>query len=124
MARLALLFVLATPLACARPPVGELPDEDPQLALRLVRDEHAVVLDVRSAEEFAAGHVDGALQIPHDELVSRLHEITAATGGDKQRPIVVYCRSGRRADLAKRILVGAGWSRVTNLGGYADWPGD
>jgi len=42
-------------------------------------------------------------------------------GGDKTKPIVVYCGSGRRAATAKEKLVAAGYTQVTNLGGIADW---
>ena len=52
-----------------------------------------VILDVRTPEEYAAGHVPGAINIPHDQVRARLAEIDSA----KDQPIVVYCRSGRRA---------------------------
>jgi rhodanese-related sulfurtransferase len=99
-----------------------LPDRDPELARRLVREEGAVLLDVRSSEEFAGGHVQGAVNIPHTEIGDRIDEIERLTGGDASKPIVVYCRSGRRSGIAKETLTGRGYRRVTNLGGIADWP--
>ncbi len=99
-----------------------LPDRDPALAKRLVDEHGAVLLDVRSPEEFAEGHVDGAVNIPHTDVQSRAAEIEALTGGNKDKPIVVYCRSGRRAETAKQTLGGLGYGRVTNLGGVDDWP--
>ncbi|HGG57887.1 MAG TPA: rhodanese-like domain-containing protein, partial [Nannocystis exedens] len=84
--------------------------------------EGAVLLDVRTPEEFAEGHVDGAINIPHDQVDARAAEIDELQGGDKAKPIVVYCRSGRRASIAKQSLMDGGRSQVTNLGGLTDWP--
>lgn len=99
-----------------------LPDRDPQLAKRLVEQEGALVLDVRTWAEYELGHVDNAVQIPHDELEERIQEVVDAQGGDKNKPIVTYCRSGRRSGIAKEILTKHGFAKVTNLGGYDDWP--
>ncbi len=71
------------------------------------------VLDVRSPEEFASGHVPGAINIPHDEIANRLSEIP--TGKDQS--ILLYCRSGRRAGQAEEILTGAGYSDLYHLQG-------
>lgn len=101
-----------------------LPDRDPALARRLVREEGALLLDVRSQAEFDEGHVDGAVLIPHDELAERIAEVAAAQGNDKSKPIVVYCRSGGRAGKAKQTLKDAGYETVTNLGGFTDWCDD
>ncbi len=74
----------------------------------------ALLVDTRSAGEFKAGHLEGALNIPHDEVGRRLAEF----GTDKARPIVVYCRSGRRSGLAKAELEKQGFTAVINGGGY------
>lgn len=76
-----------------------------------------VILDVRSEEEYADGHVPGALHIPHDELAARLTELETS----KDKPIVVYCRSGKRAAKALTILHEAGFTRLLHLTG--DMPG-
>src|SRR5690606_13887894 len=60
---------------------------------------HALVLDVRSPEEYAAGHLEGALLVPHTELRDRIAEIRAAAAG---RPVAVHCASGVRSYLATR----------------------
>jgi phage shock protein E len=121
------LFVLAP--ACGRdqppgaqttPAAAGLPDRDPALAHRLVAA-GAVLVDVRTPEEFAGRHLDGAVNIPVDELKTRLGEVDELTGGDKNKPIVVYCQAGGRAGRAKGVLVGAGHPQVTNLGGIGDW---
>lgn len=77
-----------------------------------------VVLDVRTPQEFAEGHVPGAVNIPHDELASRLGELKGA----KDRDVVVYCRSGRRAGIALEVLEKAGFRRTYHLeGDYLGW---
>jgi len=97
-----------------------LPDYDPQLAHRLVSG-GAVLLDVRTPSEYAQRHIDGAANIPVDELAARSTDLDKLTGGDRTKPIVVYCGSGKRAARAKTFLLGAGYQQVTNLGGIGDW---
>ena len=102
------------------PMANRLPDNDIPLAKRLIAEERAVVLDVRSLEEWNTGHVEGALLIPHTELASRMDEVVDAAGGELGRPVVIYCRSGRRADLARTALEVEGFTQVTNAGGLVD----
>lgn len=73
----------------------------------------AVVLDVRSKEEFEGGHVKGALNIPLDTLSSNLKKI-----GDKDTYIITCCMSGGRSSVAKNILHSAGYDNVHNGGGW------
>ncbi|MBI2568329.1 MAG: rhodanese-like domain-containing protein [Candidatus Schekmanbacteria bacterium] len=108
------------PVPAARLVTQPLPDFDPELARKLVAD-GALLLDVRSQDEYAERHLEGAKLIPAEDLADRLEEVTALTGGNLDRPIVVYCRSGRRAAAAKVTLLAAGYSAVTNLGGLQDW---
>jgi phage shock protein E len=75
----------------------------------------ALILDVRTAEEFAAEHYRGAINIPLAALRGRLAEL-----GSKTRPIVVYCRTGRRSEMARTILLENGFIDVINAGGIAD----
>ena len=81
--------------------------------------EHAMaatlILDVRSAAEFAEGHLAGALNIPHLELRGRLGEVAASAGG---RPISVHCASGVRSYLATRVLLSAGFDARNLSGGW------
>jgi len=98
-----------------------LPDRDSALAHRLVEKEGALLLDVRTPEEFDANHIDGAHNIPYDEVQERLAEIRTLTKDEPKTPIVVYCQSGHRAGKAKKTLVEGGFSQVTNLGGVGDW---
>ena len=82
--------------------------------------EKALVLDVRTAEEFAAGHLAGAHLVPVQELSSRIAEVKQMLEDDLSRPVVVYCRSGGRATRAARLLHDAGFQDVTNGGGLKD----
>jgi len=75
------------------------------------------LLDVRSPDEYAGGHLEGALNVPLQELGARLTEL-----GPKGRPVKVYCRSGRRSAIAAQLLRDAGFSSVKDLGGFSDTP--
>lgn len=77
-----------------------------------------LLLDVRAPEEFAAGHLPGAKNIPYDKIPSRINELKASQDAE----IVVYCRSGRRAGIALETLLGAGFSKLGHLeGDYEGW---
>ena len=88
-----------------------------QLAHRIEEGSRPLVLDVRTREEFARGHIPGAINIPHDELPTRLTELPIA----KSEEVVVHCQSGRRAQLAAVALRESGYSNVRDLGGH--WAG-
>ncbi len=77
-------------------------------------EQGVLLIDVRTKEEFAEGHIDGALNIPWEETG---HLITAI-GTDKQRPVVVYCRSGNRSGKAKIVLETNGYTNIFNATGY------
>jgi rhodanese-related sulfurtransferase len=88
------------------------------------RDTHARTLvahgarlvDVRSALEFADRHLPNALNIPVQQLSERMVEL-----GSKERPLVVYCRSGARSAEATRLLRSAGFVSVYDMGGMSNW---
>jgi phage shock protein E len=86
-------------------------------ARKLIAD-GALVLDVRTKQEFSGGHVEGAHLFPVHELGARLKELEKLAG-EKTRPIVVYCRSGARSAQAAAILQQQGYSGVVNGGAYA-----
>lgn len=71
-----------------------------------------VWIDVRTPEEYAAGHLPQALLIPHDQIAARV----GSEVKDKNADIHLYCRSGRRADTARDILLQMGYTRITNHG--------
>ncbi len=79
-------------------------------------DDNSYLLDVRTVREFEAGHIDGAANIPVDEIRERLNEIPAG------KRIDIYCEAGLRGYLASRILRQNGFNEVFNLsGGYVLW---
>lgn len=80
----------------------------------------AVVIDVRTPEEFGGGHVVSATNIPVGELPARLSDVERLVKTDKSAPIVVYCASGRRSEKATQILRSAGYKNVLNGGGFDD----
>jgi len=73
-------------------------------------------IDVRSAEEYSEGHYKESINIPHSSIAERIEEITT----DKNATIHVYCRSGRRAGMAKDALEALGFKQVINHGGLDD----
>ena len=74
-----------------------------------------ILLDVRTPEEFASGHIPGAINIAVDQLPQRLSEVP------QDRPVVVYCRSGSRSGQAAQILDRAGYAQIYDLGGIVTW---
>lgn len=74
----------------------------------------SLLLDVRTSEEFNEGSIENAINIPVDELESRIGEIK------NDKPIVVFCRSGNRSARAKKILEEKGFENVINGGGVGD----
>ena len=111
-AGLAFLAMLVTASALAGDPASVARvSQDTLLARQAKHDPELVVLDVRTPEEFAAGHVPGAINVPHDQLAANLGKVP------RDKDIVVYCRSGRRTDIATGILVDNGYRRVAHLDG-------
>jgi phage shock protein E len=84
-------------------------------AQELVAD-GAVLVDVRTPQEFNAGHIEGAINIPLHELRQRIDEL-----GSPDEPIVLYCRSGNRSHQAEVYLEGQGFENVYDLGSYRNW---
>lgn len=76
----------------------------------------AVLVDVRTPAEFADGHLPGAISVPVQDLDRRIEDL-----GPKDRPIVLYCRSGVRSGRAARILTDAGYASVHDLGPMGRW---
>ncbi len=93
---------------------------DAQDALRLFNEEDAVLVDVREVGEYRDGHVPGATSIPVATLKSRPEELEKF----KNRPIILYCRTGGQSGSAASLLKKNGYSRVYNLkGGIGTWSG-
>ena len=77
-----------------------------------------IIIDARTAEEFAEGHIADAILIPEYEIAVRAKEELP----DKDTLILVYCRSGRRSKIASEELVKLGYTNVKEFGGIIDWP--
>ena len=77
-----------------------------------------VILDTRTREEYDQGHIPGAIQISHDEIMEKAEEVLT----DKNQLILVYCRSGRRSKIAAEALVELGYTNIKEFGGIIDWP--
>lgn len=77
-----------------------------------------VILDVRTEEEFSEGHIPGAILIPDYEIGEKAQEVLK----DKDRMILIYCRSGRRSKLAAEVLAKLGYTNIKEFGGIIDWP--
>ncbi|MCL1051644.1 rhodanese-like domain-containing protein [Shewanella abyssi] len=77
-------------------------------------DAGALVVDVRTAEEFAQGHLPNAINIPFEQITT----VFTNKKMDKDQAVVLYCRSGRRSGIANDALISAGYSNTYNGGGY------
>ncbi|QKE63604.1 rhodanese-like domain-containing protein [Aquipseudomonas campi] len=95
-------------------PIAQAGEIDQSAALRTLVLSDTVLIDVRSADEFASGALPGAQLIPHDQIGARI----AAVVPDKNTPVVLYCRSGRRSSQAQDELRALGYTQVMNAGGY------
>lgn len=81
-------------------------------------DEDYILLDVREQDEFDEGHIPGAILIPYTEIDNRAEEMLT----DKDKQILVYCRSGRRSKIASESLAKLGYTSIKEFGGIIDWP--
>ena len=77
-----------------------------------------IIIDARTDEEFAEGHIENAILIPEYEIAQRAENEIA----DKDALILVYCRSGRRSKIATEELIKLGYTNVKEFGGIIDWP--
>ena len=93
----------------------------PQEAKKIMDSgEEHIVLDTREQDEFDEGHIPGAILIPYTEIENKAEEMLT----DKDKLILVYCRSGRRSKIAAESLAKLGYTNVKEFGGIIDWPYD
>ena len=82
--------------------------------------EGAILVDVRTPEEFAERHIPGAINIPNETIgTEEIPELP-----NKEQLILVYCRSGNRSKQASEKLAALGYTNIVEFGGINDWPGD
>ena len=105
----------ADPAAAAAPvatPAAMKPiSADALLQQQARQPQHLFVLDVRSPQEFAEGHIAGAVNVPYDQIAARLAEVP------KDKDVVLYCRTGRRTGIAAEVLAANGYTRLSHLDG-------
>ena len=92
----------------------------PEAVEMMEKEENYVILDVRTEQEYAAGHIPGAIVIPNETIGTE--EIPQLP--DKDQLIMVYCRSGNRSKQASDKLVKLGYTNVVEFGGINSWPGE
>ena len=80
-------------------------------------EEGYIILDVRTPEEFAEGHIEGAILIPDHEIGEKAENVLT----NKDQLILVYCRSGRRSKNAASVLAALGYTNIKEFGGILDW---
>jgi rhodanese-related sulfurtransferase len=91
-----------------------MPEVSPSQAQELIAS-GAQLVDVRTNAEYAAGHIGGALNVPLADVQSE------AAGLDREKPLVVYCRSGERSGLAADAFAASGWDAHSIEGGLLQW---
>ncbi len=75
-----------------------------------------ILIDVRSPQEYESGHIQNAKNIPVDKIAEDIKYFVP----DKEKTIVIYCQSGRRSEIAEKILKDLGYKNVINAGSYKD----
>ena len=90
-------------------------------AVKMMKDEkNYIILDVRRPDEYAEGHIPGAINVPNEEIgTTEIAELP-----DKSQLILVYCRSGRRSKEASEKLVKLGYTNIVEFGGIQDYEGE
>ena len=87
-------------------------------AKEMIDTQEVIILDVRTQEEFIEKHIEDALLIPDYEL----EKLAKSKLPDKNKKILVYCRSGNRSKSAARLLIDMGYTNVYDFGGIINWP--
>ena len=85
----------------------------------IAENKDAIILDVRTPEEFEKNHIPNALLVPLNDLRNR----NFSSLPDKDATIIIYCRTGRRSEEAAKILINEGYKNVYDMGGIVDWTG-
>jgi rhodanese-related sulfurtransferase len=112
------MFLFAS-AACTKP--LSFTNISPKEALELLKgDKKAILIDVRTEEEFRLIRIPGSILIPDYEIRDKIIDIVP----DKNTPVILYCRSGNRSAKAAKVLADMGYTKVFDLGGIIDWPYD
>ncbi len=102
--------------------------EESKISYKIITQEEAkkiidgqdgyIILDVRTKEEYDAGHIPNAMLLPNEDIGSEDIDILP----DKKQLILIYCRSGNRSKQAAQKLVDLGYENIMEFGGIIDWP--
>lgn len=114
-----LLLAICCQSCFAQEVVKVLPASD--YKIKLAQDSTIQLVDVRTPEEFATGHIDGAMNINYwgDDFQTAIQKL------DKKRPVLLYCKSGVRSSKAAAVMQKLGFTELYNLeGGYLTWKTD
>ena len=120
-----LLLVILLLAGCAETTSGENDATYRQITMSeavemMASESDYIILDVRRPDEFAAGHIPNAVNIPNESIgADEIDELP-----DKDRLILVYCRSGNRSKQASEKLVRLGYTNIVEFGGILDWKGE
>lgn len=116
-------FILAFTTAltgCSKSDSGTYQQVSPQEAISMMEtEEDYIILDVRTPEEFDAGHIPNAVNLPNESISTAPTELLP----EKDQLILVYCRSGNRSKQASGKLAKLGYTNIVEFGGINHWPG-
>ncbi len=102
-------------------PAGAYRQISQEEAMRMMREEKGyIILDVRREDEYAAGHIPGAVLIPNESI----EDVPPALLPDMDQLILIYCRSGNRSKQAAQKLAEMGYTSICEFGGINTWPGE
>jgi rhodanese-related sulfurtransferase len=125
MKKLIPLLLSALMLTACSPSGGTNPNTYRQItvdeaATMMAQETGYIILDVRRPDEFAAGHIPHAINVPNETIgTAEIPELP-----NKDQLIMVYCRSGRRSKEASEKLVKLGYTNIVEFGGILDWKGE
>ena len=123
--KILLHFVISIMLLSACSDTGGLANSYRQISMdeaveMMKKESDYIILDVRRADEFAEGHIPGAINLPNESIgTAEIPELPR-----KSQLILVYCRSGRRSKEASEKLVKLGYTNIVEFGGILDWKGE
>ena len=112
--------VAETPAPTATPVVEYKKISAADAKARMDSGDEIIILDVRTKEEYDAGHIASAILVPNETIIDKQPELLP----DLNAEILIYCRSGNRSAQAANKLIAIGYTNVVDFGGIIDWPYD
>ena len=104
-------------IACGGPGYKQISQDE---AMKIMEEESGfLIVDVRRPDEFAEGHIEGAINVPNEGITDKMPEELP----DKDQLLLIYCRTGRRSKEASEKLAKIGYTNVYEFGGINTWTG-